>query len=194
MPSHPRPTAATSAPAPVHRPERSCHATRTRRFHVGDVLSIVTGIVLSPRGLVGIRDLYEYMAGRVVSFYEVQEVAGRYYRDWLLLQHPDLGLFRPAEVPLEEFVPEWVERRAREVGRYLHVPPIPRDHSLYPPAWRPPATADPHGGPYWAWPTGGPAWLVRPTAARQDATFERPVLAPPAPAHPFAPRPAPRAL
>lgn len=185
MPSRPRPTSASVTTALLRPEERPPHATRARRFHVGDVLSIVTGIVLSPRGLVGVRDLYEYLAGgRFVSFYEVQESTDRYYRSWLLLQHPSLGLFRPAEVPLEEFVPEWVERRAREFGRYLAVPPIPHDHALHPPTWRPPVTADPDGGPYCTWPTGGPAWLVRPTAARQDATFERPVLAPPVPAHP----------
>ena len=113
-----------------------------------------------------------------MSFYEVQE-SSISYRQYLAELFPALAEHAPAEVPLEEFVAEWVDRRAREFGRYLEVPPIARGHALYPRPWQPPATATP--GPYWRWPTHGVPWLVRPWTARDDATFWRPVLTPPEP-------------
>lgn len=137
-------------------------ASPRRAFHIGDVLSIVTGIVLSPRGPIGVQALYQHLLGRSVSLGEAQKVH-RQIRTHVVAHHPALSTFLAAEVPPYEFVTEWVARRAREFGHYIAVPPLPESHPLrtgagLPSHIREMYESQPNGGWLWA-----PAnWLAYP--------------------------------
>lgn len=80
----------------------------TREFHLGDILSVTTGRLVSPRHLTGVFDLMEWMTLGGVPYAE----CGRE----LLRQHPDLG---DVNVP-EQFAGEADAKRwlAAQVGVY----------------------------------------------------------------------------
>jgi hypothetical protein len=49
--------------------------TSPRLFHIGDVLSITSGVLLSPRGLTGVKELLSYMTEEDLSLYELTAAA-----------------------------------------------------------------------------------------------------------------------
>lgn len=102
----------------------------TRAFHIGDLLSVVTGVILSPRGELGVAALYAYLCGRPVPLRDAPRV-NTALREHIVAVHPGLDGYHGVEVPLYEFAGAWVRRRAREFGPYLVVPPLPREHPLH---------------------------------------------------------------
>lgn len=102
----------------------------TRAFHIGDLLSIVTGVVLSPRGEMGVAALHTYLLGRPVPLSEAPRIHPA-LRAHVVALYPGLDGYLEAEVPTYEFAGAWVRRRAREHGTYLPLPPLPRDHPLH---------------------------------------------------------------
>lgn len=92
-------------------------------FHIGDVLSIVTGYDVSLRGEAGQHALEDYVAGRPLSqperLIQFQTIA-RHVRS----QFPALWTFNDEDIPPRELLVPWLERRAREHGEYLPVLPL----------------------------------------------------------------------
>lgn len=88
------------------------------------MLSVVLGLVLSPRGAPGIAALYAHLLGRPYAPGDPERYNAP-LREHLLACFPGLSTFRAGEVPTYEFVGDWVRRRAREFGTYLVVPPLP---------------------------------------------------------------------
>lgn len=124
---------------------RGAYVTLHRRFHIGDVLSLVTGQVVAPRGARGVRALCAYMAARPYGTGSddplapdpygdtIPEAYRRYLRDFrtaLLSEYPDLSAYEADDVPTSEFQMLWVQRRAAEFGQYLVVPRLAPDHPL----------------------------------------------------------------
>lgn len=111
-----------------------------RRFHLGDVLSLTTGVLLSPRGWAGLGALVAHLCGRpipltalhhidVADESQVVEGLDQALRAHLLRAHPALATYTADEVPEGEFTGLWLRRRIREHGRYLAVPPLPPVHA-----------------------------------------------------------------
>lgn len=60
---------------------------QTRTFHIGDVLSIVSGIIISPRHIHGVIEIREFMYGDKV-FLSQSQTASLVCKDALLAQFP----------------------------------------------------------------------------------------------------------
>lgn len=66
--------------------------TKTRDFHLGDVLTVTTGRLLSPRHMEGIYDLLQFMTGQPVFTHQLGRVSDE-CKPSLYRQHPWLRDF-----------------------------------------------------------------------------------------------------
>jgi hypothetical protein len=62
---------------------------KTEKFHVGDVLSIILGRVVSPCGVSGVLEILKFMSGKPVSAHEVRQICSE-CKPQLLEQFPQL--------------------------------------------------------------------------------------------------------
>lgn len=61
-----------------------------RSFHLGDLLTITTGLLLSPRGMEGVYDILDFMTGGSLFTHQLPRAADE-CKPSLLAQHPCLG-------------------------------------------------------------------------------------------------------
>lgn len=61
--------------------------TTTREFHLGDVLSITTGRLISPRGIEGVYDILRFMTGQDLFTHQLPRAMTE-MKPRLLAQHP----------------------------------------------------------------------------------------------------------
>lgn len=66
----------------------------TRQFHLGDILSVTTGILVSPRHIDGLYDILGFMTGEPLWTHQLPPRA-RQCAPELLRQHPDLADVQP---------------------------------------------------------------------------------------------------
>lgn len=98
----------------------------TREFHIGCVLSVTTGKLVSPHGMQGVYDILNHLTGDSLFTNQLPRAA-RWARPLLLATHPQLAACTP---PLHwgdaGHVAEWVERHATRIARHIGVEgPIP---------------------------------------------------------------------
>lgn len=98
--------------------------TGTRMFHVGDVLSVTTGRLVSPSHMDGICRLLDFMTGESLFTHQlpraVAECAPR-----LLEQHPQLADVEvPDDFGGEAAVVDWLETQIAWLGNELPVAPL----------------------------------------------------------------------
>jgi hypothetical protein len=98
-------------------------ASIRKAFHIGDILTLTTGYILSPRGSAGVRELEHHLAGRQLEAWERIVYTGA-FRSALLQQHPGLPEFSDEEIPPPELLHIWLARRIAECGEYLTVAPL----------------------------------------------------------------------
>lgn len=95
----------------------------SRQFHLGDVLTVVTGRLLAPRGMAAVYDILCYMTQDDLYTHQLPRAREECAPD-LLRQHPHL-----AEVTLGEVSPDNVtqvlEGLSAEYGETLPVTPLP---------------------------------------------------------------------
>jgi hypothetical protein len=98
-----------------------------RDFHLGDVLSITTGCLLSPRGLGGVYSILGWMQGEDRLAGMVTQVA-RECQGPLLAQYPQLAAVRvPDDLEGEGPVREWLAAQVAVYGEMLPVEVLPED-------------------------------------------------------------------
>lgn len=94
----------------------------TRPFHLGDILSVTTGRLVSLRHLQGVYEITSYMVGRSVFTHELPSAA-KECRPALLAQYPDL-----AEISVPELTPQnfrdWLDTQVARFGASLPVEPL----------------------------------------------------------------------
>jgi hypothetical protein len=99
--------------------------SEARSFHLGDVLSVTTGRLVSPRHIGGVYDILGWMTGESLMTHQLpracDECAPR-----LLEQHPQLA---DVDVPDDfgdsgERVADWLETQVAWLGRELPVAPL----------------------------------------------------------------------
>lgn len=101
----------------------------TREFDLGDVLTITTGIMLSPRRIDGVYDILNYMTGDNLFTHQLPRAAEECHAP-LLAQHPQL-----ADVVVPEFdsatnedaataVFLWLAKLEKTLGSRLAVEPL----------------------------------------------------------------------
>lgn len=101
--------------------------TETRDFHLGDIQSVTTSRLVSPRHMDGIYDILGYMTGEDLFTHQLSRAA-RECEGPLLAQHPDLAA---VEVP-EDFggaagVDAWLAKQVARFWETRRVAPLHED-------------------------------------------------------------------
>ncbi len=104
--------------------------TATARFHLGDILSITTGRLVSNRHIDGVYDVLNHMTGDSLFTHQLPRAAEE-CAPHLLAQHPDLAdVPVPDEFDSKEHVEAWLAEQARRFGEYRDVAPLAsEDHT-----------------------------------------------------------------
>jgi hypothetical protein len=107
----------------------------TRRFHLGDILSVTSGRFLSPDGIDGVYRILNWMTGESLFTHQLPR-ASRECEARLLAQHPDLAKIRiPEDLSGEGPCKAWLAGQVAQYGEYLEVAPLaPDDHTRIDPA------------------------------------------------------------
>lgn len=100
-----------------------------REFHLGDVLSVTTGILVSPSGkLDGPWDLVNHMTGDSLFTHQLPRAFDECAPE-LLRQHPDLAAVTVPEMEPEQ-VDSWLAEQVAAFGEYRSVQPLAaEDHT-----------------------------------------------------------------
>ena len=98
----------------------------TRDFHLGDILSVTTGRLVSPRHMEGVYDILNFMTGNNLFTHQLPR-AGREMAPRLLAQHPDLREVTGDDVTPENHA-EWLER---QVAKYGETRPVRPEHQFH---------------------------------------------------------------
>ena len=103
----------------------------TRQFHLGDILSVTTGCLVSPRHMDGVYDILNWMTGDNLFTHQLPR-ANDECQGPLLAQHPDLAAI---EVPDEwgdgsregakRAVDDWLAEQVTIYGETRQVAPPP---------------------------------------------------------------------
>lgn len=105
---------------------------QTRDFHLGDILSITTGRLVSTRHMDGIYDILDYMTGDSNYTHQLPRAADE-CRPYLLEAHPFLSEISGDEVTTENYK-EWLDQKVAQYGEYHAVRPIHfEDHEVIDP-------------------------------------------------------------
>ena len=98
--------------------------TGTRTFHLGDVLSITTGRLVSPRHMEGIHDILDWMTGDSLFTHQLPRAMDE-CQGPLLAQHPDLAAIEvPDDFGGEEGVRSWLAEQVAVYGETREVAPL----------------------------------------------------------------------
>jgi len=103
--------------------------TATRTFHLGDILSITTSRLVSPRHIEGVYDILDFMTGEDLMTHQLPRAA-RECEGPLLAQHPDLAAAVPPEKfgddpeSAKEAVDRWLAGQVAVYGETRDVAPL----------------------------------------------------------------------
>jgi 2-keto-3-deoxy-6-phosphogluconate aldolase len=96
-----------------------------KEFHLGDVLSVITGRAISPTHMEGIMTITDYLMRREVSIIELPETSNK-CRQALLEQFPQFTSINSDEITLENWE-SWLDEKVKVYGETLMVEPIKVD-------------------------------------------------------------------
>jgi hypothetical protein len=112
---------------------------KSKAFHIGDILSISTGYLVSPRHMEGVYDILNFMTGDTLFTHQLPRAANE-CRPWLARQHPQLESANDWAAAAMATIPEDAPPAARKViidsfiaaaverfGETLLIEPIPAD-------------------------------------------------------------------
>lgn len=106
--------------------------TTAREFHIGDIISVTSGKLVSPRHIAGVHELLDHLTGDVLLTHQLPR-ASRECEGRLREQHPDLAAIEVpdwSDVPrdqIETAVMTWIAAQADEHGSTRQVQPLPAD-------------------------------------------------------------------
>ena len=113
---------------------------QTKKFHLGDVLSITTGRLVSPRHIDGVYDILNFMTGDNLFTHQLPR-ASEECKPYLIEQFPQLATpemdFAVAELgemlksksgktEAEKLVAGWLAKQVAKYGEEFEVKPIPK--------------------------------------------------------------------
>jgi hypothetical protein len=115
-----------------------CHTlgmteTSPRSFHIGDLISVTTGRLVSPRHIEGVYDVCDFVAGQPHMTHQLPRACDE-IKPWLLEQFPWLTDIEvpqfdmPSEVSRDDsmrIVGEWLTGPAAQYGEFHSVQPMP---------------------------------------------------------------------
>lgn len=94
-------------------------AVMTKLFHLGDILSITTRVLLSPRGMDGVRDIMSFMMHDEFVGDLALVMLQKPCADALIEQHPHLGAVQLDHPLTPEEATDFLTERVREFGEML---------------------------------------------------------------------------
>jgi len=97
----------------------------TRMFDLGDILSVTTGKLVSPRRIEGVSDILGYMTGERLFTHQLDR-AREECEPWLLRWHPQLARVIGDDVNGDNWA-DWLAAEKEFFGESLPVYPIPQD-------------------------------------------------------------------
>lgn len=103
----------------------------TRDFHIGDIISITDGALVSPRHIDGVCDILGWMTGETLFTHQLPR-AGRECEDNLRAQHPDIAaiVFPDTVEHTEAGVSAWLDEQVAIYGETRPVAPLAKeDHT-----------------------------------------------------------------
>lgn len=104
--------------------------TATQRFHLGDILTITTGRLVSPRGMDAVYDVLNWMTGDDLFTHQLPRAMDE-CQPHLLAQHPDLAGIKAPDFDAirpdraEAWIAAWLARRVAQFGEHREVAPLP---------------------------------------------------------------------
>jgi hypothetical protein len=105
----------------------------TRPFRLGDVLSVTTERLVSPRHMEGVHEILDYLTGDTLFTHQLPRAMGE-CKPALLAQHPQLAEVQVpddlgnSEDPVAE-VADWLASQVEQYGEMLEISPLdPADH------------------------------------------------------------------
>ena len=94
-----------------------------KQFHIGDILTVTTGKLVSLRHMEGVYEILNFMCGDSLYTHQLPR-ASKECRPYLIAQHPQLAAVTGDEVTPENFG-EWLAAQVATHGEYLPVNPLP---------------------------------------------------------------------
>ena len=98
---------------------------KTKKFHLGDVLSITTCRLVSPRYMGGVYNILNFMTGDKLFTNQLREAINK-CKPRLLEQFPKLAEVDASDVNGKNYV-QWLTEQIAKYGEELEVRPIPKD-------------------------------------------------------------------
>lgn len=99
--------------------------TDTRSFHIGDLITVVEGHLVSPDHMTGIYNVVDFVTGQEHMTHQLPRAA-REVTPWLLEQHPWLAdITVPDGLGGEAGVREWLAPVIEQYGERHEVRPLP---------------------------------------------------------------------
>lgn len=97
-----------------------------RSFHLGDILTVTTGILVAPRGVDALYDLLNYMTGDNLFTHQLPRAAEE-CAPALRTQFPDLAAVQPPTFDSAAQVESWLAEQVARYGSERVVEPLPAD-------------------------------------------------------------------
>lgn len=99
----------------------------TRNFHLGDILTVTTGCLVSPRKIEGVYDILNFMTQDDIYTHQIPR-AMKECKPNLLKQHPQLSDVDASKVTPKNWQ-QWLSEQVAKFGGYLPVQQLPEtDH------------------------------------------------------------------
>lgn len=95
----------------------------TKRFHLGDVLTVTTGKLLCPAGMSGVYAILKHLTGEPIFTHQIGRVLGE-AAPHLLAQFPALAAEKGDDVTPEGHA-LWLVEKSRIYGEWFDVSPLP---------------------------------------------------------------------
>lgn len=114
---------------------------QTKQFHLGDVLSITTGRLVSPRHIDGVYDILNFMTGDNLFTHQLPRASDE-CKPYLVEQFPQLARAemdsalaelddalksKTGKADVEKIVASWLAKQVAKFGEMFEVKPIPTD-------------------------------------------------------------------
>lgn len=103
-----------------------------KRFHIGDILSITTGVLVAPRLIKGVYDILNYITRDNLFTHQLPRARDE-CKPWLLRQHPQLASVDASDVTKDNRA-QWLTKMTErfdpgytDTYGMLDVEPIPQD-------------------------------------------------------------------
>lgn len=94
-----------------------------KNFHIGDILSITTGKLVSPQGMEGVYEILNYMTGQEIFTHQIER-AMQECKLYLLKQYPKLETVECQSIDIDNWQ-DWIAAQIDKFGECLAVDLIP---------------------------------------------------------------------